>query len=487
MKATGYLGLDLGGTGVKAAVYDAAGALLGQGHATFSPIHTSDGRAEVPIEDIMVAARTATTQAVGQSRAVIRAFAVSSQGETFVALDAEDRPLHPVIMWYDARAGEEAEELQRALARVPTNLRPDVGAIHTGPKIMWLHRRGKVPPARRYLLLPDYLAYHLTGRAVVDTNTASSTGFYKDDAPGYCPEAMQAAGVTEGQLSEISPPGAVIGTVRPDRAAEWGLSPETVMVTGTNDQYAGALAAGNIRPGLVSETTGTCLGIVSLTERLPDTLPPGVFGGRFPIPEYQFALVFAKTAGLVLDWFVRECGGGESLAQLTARAAESPVGSRGLTVLPHFDGAISPRPYPAARGHFCNLTLAHTRGDMFRALLESIAFSLRENLEALRGIGLEIASVRSLGGGAKSDLWLQIKADVTGCTVERPAVTEAAALGAAMLAMVGVGQFPSLAAASAAAVRIGSVFTPDPRAVEQYQGPYAQYLRLSTRLYSADR
>ncbi len=341
----------------------------------------------------------------------------------------------------------------------------------TGPKIMWLHRRAKMPAARRYLLLPDYLAYHLTGRAAIDTNTASSTGFYKDDAPGYCPEALAAAGVTESQLSEILPPGAPIATLHDPTAEEWNLSPDTLLVTGTNDQYAGALAAGNLRPGLVSETTGTCLGLVALTERLPEPLPAGVYGGRFPIPQYQFALVFAKTAGLVLDWFVRECGCGDTLADINIRAAASPIGSHGLTVLPHFDGAISPRPFPAARGHFCNLQLGHTRGDIYRAILESIAFSLRENLEALRGLGLEIEELRSLGGGAKSDLWLQIKANVTGYPVARPRVTEAGALGAALLAMGGAGEFASLAEASQAVVKIDAVFTPNAAARKNIRGP----------------
>ncbi len=349
---------------------------------------------------------------------------------------------------------EEAAELEAALASVPAGRRPDVGSIHAGPKIMWLHRRAKMPPAHRYLLLPDYLAYHLTGRAAIDTNTASSTGFYKDDAPGYCPEALAAAGVTASQLSEILTPGTPIGAIRPDRALDWGLSPDTLLVTGTNDQYTGALAAGNLHPGLVSETTGTCLGIVALTERLPDPLPAGVFGGRFPIPQYQFALVFAKTAGLVLDWFVRECGGGDTMTDVNALAAASVIGSHGLIVLPHFDGAISPRPFAAARGHFCNLQLGHTRGDIYRAIMESVAFSLRENLEALRGLGLEVGELRSLGGGAKSDLWLQMKADVTGYPVARPSVTEAGALGAVLLAMVGAGAFGSLAEAANAVVKI---------------------------------
>jgi len=483
MSRVGYLGIDLGGTGAKAAVYDARGAMLGRGHATFAPTHTSDGRAETTIEEIMAAARAATGEAVAQSCATIRAMAVSSQGQTFVALDEADRPLHPVIMWYDSRAAQEAEQLRAALAGVSAARRLGVETIATAPKIMWLHAHAGVPRARRYLLLPDYLAYHLTGHAVIDTNTASSTGLFWDDAEGYCQEALDAAGIDEAQLSEIRRPGAVIGTVKAERAREWGLSPETVLVTGTNDQYAGALGAGNTRPGIVSETTGSCLALVALTERLPDPLPPGLFGGRFPIPQYQFALAFAKTAGLVLEWFARECGAGASLANLNAQAAAVPIGSRGVTVLPHFDGAISPHPDARARGHICNLTLGHTRADLYRALLESIAFSLRENLEALRRAGFAVASIRSIGGGAQSDLWLQMKADVSGYPVERPAVTEASTLGAAMLAAVGVGEFASLEGAAAATVRIDAVFTPDAQAKQEYEDAYQQYQRLSRMLY----
>ena len=483
MTRVGYLGIDLGGTGAKAAVYDLRGVALGCGHATFAPTHTSDGRAETAIEEIMAAARAATGEAIAQSGATIRAASVSSQGQTFVALDEADRPLHPVIMWYDCRAAQEAAQLRAALARVPAARRLEIEAIATAPKIMWLHAHAGVPPARRYLLLPDYLAYHLTRQAVTDINTASSTGLFWDDAEGYCQEALDAAGIRETQLSEIRRPGTVIGRVRAERAREWGLSPETVLVTGTNDQYAGALGAGNTHPGLVSETTGSCLALVALTERLPDPLPPGMFGGRFPIPQYQFALAFAKTAGLALEWFARECGAGASLADLNAHAAAVPIGSRGVTVLPHFDGAISPHPDARARGHICNLTLGHTRADLYRALLESISFSLRENLEMLQRAGFAIASIRSIGGGAKSDLWLRMKADVSGHIVERPAVMEASTLGAALLAAVGVGAFASLEEAAAAAVRIDAVFTPAAQATQEYQGPYEQYLRLSRTLY----
>ena len=187
----------------------------------------------------------------------------------------------------------------------------------------------------------------------------------------------------------------------------------------------------------------------------------------------------------MLEWFARECGAGASLANLNAQAAAVPIGSRGVTVLPHFDGAISPHPDARARGHICNLTLGHTRADLYRALLESIAFSLRENLEALRRAGFAVASIRSIGGGAQSDLWLRMKADVSGCPVERPVVTEASTLGAALLAAVGVGEFGSLEEAAAATVRVDTVFAPDAEAQQEYEGPYQRYQRLSGMLYRA--
>jgi xylulokinase len=262
------------------------------------------------------------------------------------------------------------------------------------------------------------------------------------------------------------------------------------MVTGTNDQYAGALGAGNCRPGILTETTGTCLALVTLFENTPD-LPqksgvletPGLMTGRFPIEGYGFALAYAKTAGLVVDWFRRQFAEGHSLAQLEALAAASPIGSRGVTVLPHFDGMVSPHPNAASRGAFLNLTLGHTLGDMYRAVLESIAFSLRENVELMQHSGLTIEAVRAIGGGARSDLWLQIKADVTGVPIERPAITEAATLGAAMLAAVGAGEFGTVAECSATFYHAGRVFSPDAARQAQYERPYRAYRELYRKLY----
>jgi len=194
-------------------------------------------------------------------------------------------------------------------------------------------------------------------------------------------------------------------------------------------------------------------------------------------------LAYSKTAGLVLDWFRQELCPGLSLDELDRMAADVPVGSRGLTVLPHFDGAVSPVPDARLRGALWGLCLQHGRTDIYRAILESLAFCLRENLALLRDSGLRIEVVRAIGGGARSDVWLQIKADVTGLAVERPAVTEAAVLGAAMLAAVSCGEFKSLQECCEALYRRDRLFEPDPGRRGLYEAPYARYLELHARLY----
>jgi len=495
MLAAACLGLDIGGTGAKAGVFDATGRLLGFGRIPYTQTRMSDtsevsdiSNNEIPIEAIYLAARDAARQAIAAAGIQPIALSVASMGQTFVTLDESDRPLHPAILWYDARAGQEAHLMNERLAQagVTGAPLPFIDAIATVSKIVWLRARfpDVMRRARRYLTAPDYLAYRLTGEAVTDPNTASSTGFYTEDAPDYDARVLDVAGVSARQLSRIQPAGTPIAPVRPEQAAEWGLAPGALFVAGANDQYAGALGAGNCRPGIVTETTGTCLALVTLAERLPP-LSPGLLGGRFPIRRYQFALAYAKTAGLVLDWFRAQFYPDKTLADLESLAASVPIGSRGVTVLPHFDGVLSPQPHPHARGAFLNLTLAHTLPDMHRAILESISFSLRENIELLRATGFAIDIARSIGGGARSDLWLQIKADATGLPIEQPAVTEAATLGAAMLAAVGRGAFASLEESSAALYHAHRTFEPDAARHAQYEQPYMAYREACARLYTA--
>jgi xylulokinase len=487
MKPEGYLGLDVGGTGAKAGVVDVRGRLLGFSHSPYSPGLTEEGHVEIPIDKIYSAAQEAAVSAIRESGARIVTLSISSQGQTFVSLDEHDEPLHSAILWYDARASEQADRLRHALQSASLHkVMPKVPPISTAPKIIWLreHFPRLMARAKRYLLLPDYLAYRLTGRAVTDPSTASSTGLYAQDTADYCPEALAAAEIDKGALAEIQTPGQLIARVLPKSAAAWGLDADTVVVTGTNDQYAGALGAGNCRTGIVSVTTGTCLALVTLTEKLPEPMPPGLFGGRFPISRYQYALAFSKTAGVVLEWFNRELCPGKSLHELDEMASHVPVGCRGLMMLPHFDGMLSPQPDPQARGAFLNLSLHHTCRDMYRATLEALGCTLNECLELFRQSGFDINRVRAIGGAAKSDFWLQMTADITGLSIERPVMVEAAVLGAAMIAAVGFGALSSLQEGSEAFYKRARIFTPHTENHDVYEKLYGNHVRLYRHIYS---
>jgi xylulokinase len=471
-----YLGIDIGGTGAKTGVFDGNGRLLAAAKRAYTPRTDGAGRADIPIALIETGVREAVREAVAAAGVPIRALSVVSQGQTFVSLDGADRPLHPAILWYDSRAGAQALALTRELAAKAGGPHPGMEAIATAPKIRWLRENEPRAMAgvKRHLLLPDYITYRLTGRAVTDPQTAASTGLTLGGTSYHGP-ALEAAGLARESLADILLSGEAAGAVSAAAAADWGLAPGTLVAAGANDQYAGAMGAGLFRPGLLSVATGTCLALVTLTRNRPAGLPAGLWGGDFPIPGLFFVLAYSKTAGVALEWFQRVLAPEADMRRLDAEAAESPPGSRGVTACPHFDGMVSPAPDGRVRGLFAGLGLHHTRGDLFRALLESLAFALRDNVAHIRGSGYALEELRSIGGAAKSDFWLQMQADVTGLPVRRPLVTEAATLGAAMLAACGSGEFGSLASSVEALFRPGARFEPDPARAAPYEEAFQRY------------
>jgi xylulokinase len=484
-----YLTFDIGTTALKTALIGDDGRVRAIHTSEYTANAPRPGWAEMDPEAYWRAAVEGTRAVVAQSGAApvdIAGIGFSSQGETFVALDRAGHPLYPAIVWLDDRARDiverwQAEWLSQEAFRRSSGY-PWLACELTVFKLAWLAENA--PAAHRawkFLFLPDYITYRLTGEVVTDYVIALFSGMLDLQTGNWHPGLMAAARVTAEQLPAIVAPAIVTGRVTAEAARELGIPAGVPVCAGANDQIAGAVGAGNVRPGMITETTGTALAVVATTATLLDDASFCV--GRHAVPGAYYALSFAFTSAIVLKWFRDLCGAGETYDEFLRGVESVPPGCDGLTVLPHFSGIGLPRLNPHARGAFVGLTLGHTRAHLARAIMESCACLLQEYLEPLMRHIPAISVVRSLGGAARSDRWLQMKSDMLGLPVERPACSDAASLGAAMLAAAGVGQFASVAEASEAWYRAADTFEPDAQRHAIYSEVYSRYRELSERLY----
>ncbi len=484
-----YLTFDLGTTACKTALISEDGVSLAvhTEEYTFQSPHAD--WAQIPVESYWNAAKLGTRAVLGRTgvpKEKIKAIGLSSQGQTFVPVDLNGKPIRDAIVWVDNRAKGITQEwqeswLDREQFRRVTGY-PWIPSILTLFKLAWLaHNEPESLEAWKILCLPDYLIFKMTGEVATDPVTAQSTGMYNIRTGLWDSELMQAAGVTVDQLPEVARSGTPIGKLRNEAAEELGIDPGATVCVGTNDQLAGALGAGNAKPGIVTETTGTALAVVATTTDLLDD--PRVTVG--PHAEYGlwFGLTFTITSAVVMKWFRDICTPGQDYEEFLAGVESIPPGCEGVTMIPHFAGTATPTFDPSVRGAFSGLALGHTRLHLARAIMEACACSLKECLEPIVQNDFEVRIVRSLGGAARSDVWLQIKADLLGVPVERPACSDAASLGAAILAATGTEQFSNIVEASDTWYRKERVFEPDPARYNIYSEVYQRYLDLYRRLY----
>jgi xylulokinase len=494
-----YLTFDLGTTALKTALVTDDGRLAGVSVREYTPRQPKPGFMEMDPQVYWQAAVEGTHQVLAgvaglaDSRAhppEVKAIGFSSQGQTFVPLDRSGKPLYDAIVWLDNRAQSIAERWQAAWLSPDSFHRtsgyPWIPAGLTVFKIAWLRENiPTLPPnVAKYLWLPDYLIYRLTGETVTDTVTARMGGLFNYRTGDWEPALLAASGVTPEQLPTVLPPGSIAGRLSRQAASELGLPAGIPVCTGANDQLVGGIGAGNVQPGMVTETTGTALAVVTTTTAPLDDLRVTV--GSHALPGLYYAMAFANTSAVLLTWLRELCDKcSQDYDTFLQDTASVPPGCEGLCVLPHFMGAIPPYGDPAARGAFIGLTLSHRRAHLARAIMEACACLLRECLEPVHDQKVEIHQVRSLGGAARNDLWLQMKADMLGLPVERPAMAETASLGAAMLAATALGQFANLSEAAAAWYRPSAVFTPNATLSQVYQQVYNRYQRYSRLLYGS--
>jgi xylulokinase len=451
------VGIDVGTTGVKAVAVSDRGDVLARAERGYPLATPRPGWAEQDPEEWWRAAEVALAELDVEPTAI----GLSGQMHGLVVLDEGDRVLRPAILWNDQRTAAECREIEELAGGAERVLELTGNPVLTGftaPKLLWLRRHEPETYARiRRILLPkDYVHLRLTGEHATEVSDASGTLLFDVHGRSWSASMLEAL--------EVAP--------------EW-LPPafESTVLGGAGDQAASALGVGIDRPGPVSVVLGTS-GVVfaALAGYAPD--PRGALHTFcHAVPGTWHSMGVMLAAGGSLEWLGKALGNVPA-ATVLGEAAAWPPGCEGLLFQPYLAGERTPHADPDARGAFVGLTLRHDRGALARAVLEGVAYGLRDSLELLRDVGVEVEVGRVSGGGARSRLWLQIVASVLDLPLERTAAEEGAAYGAALLGGVAKGVFGDAHEAVAACVRVRDRIEPDADLRTVYEEGYVRYRRL---------
>lgn len=484
------IGCDVGSQSLKGILLDPSGSIAAQAAAAYDVAYPHPAWAQQDPLDWRRALATvigALREQAGIGPDEVGALGLASQVDGLVAVDADAEPLHPAIIWLDRRAASQTRRLAETGGLSRDDIRRITGlnldASHVALKILWL--RDEHPDLHERaagLLLPgSALVAWLTGERVVDHANASSTLLYDVAARDWSPRMAAATGIDPTRLGRIEDAATTVGPLRSAAAEALGLSTATRVVVGTGDEHGASLGAGGIRPGIVIDITGTAEPVcVAATRPLIDETGLVETHGHAD-PRVWLVENPGFVSGGSVRWFLDAVAGGRSTeAELEAEAvAATTPGSDGVTFLPTLSGATAPRWNDEARGVYAGLSLNHGRAHLYRALLEGCTFALRDIVDRLAAMDLAGDEIRVVGGGARSPLWLQMKADVTGRTIRVLTTDESTALGAAVLAGVAAGTFGDLdEAVDRLAVLDPTAYEPDPTTRDAYAEAYGRYRAL---------
>ena len=476
------LGIDASTTATKAILVDEAGAVIGVGAASYGfdvPRPLWSEQEPALWWDGAVAAIRSVLASTGVPAGDVVAIGLTGQMHGAVLLDGAGEVLRPAILWNDQRTGPECDAIRRAVGaeRLVEITGNDALTGFTAPKLVWV--RDHEPEVWRriaHVLLPkDYVRLRLTGEYAVDKADGAGTLLFDLAARDWSAEVLDALEIDPAWMPRSWEGPEVTGVVSREAAAITGLRPGTPVVAGGGDQAANAVGVGAVAPGTMALSLGTS-GVVFATTDRPLFEPHGrVHAFCHAVPRrWHFMSVMLAAAGS-LRWFRDALAPEAEFADLVAIAGDVPVGSEGLFFLPYLSGERSPHPDPLARGAFVGLTLVHDRRHLTRAVLEGVAFGLRDGLDLMVEAGMPApAQIRASGGGTVSPLWRQILADVLEAEIATVNTSEGAAYGAALLAMVGAGWFATVEAAAAALVTATPTAAPGPDAAA-YREAHAIY------------
>ncbi|CAN5725180.1 xylulokinase [soil metagenome] len=423
----------------------------------------------------------------GTSPGFVDAVGLSGQMHGLVLLDAADAVMRPAILWNDQRTAAECDRIRERIGRdrliaVTGN---DALTGFTAPKVLWVREHEPERWARvRHILLPkDHVRLHLTGEHATDAADGAGTILFDLAARTWSPEVLSGLGIDAALLPRVVEGPEVSGTLTAAAAEATGLPPGIPVVGGGGDQAANAVGVGAVTPSIGALSVGTS-GVVFVPTADPAIEPDGrLHAFCHAVPGTWHLMGVMLSAAGSLRWLRDALAPGRSFEDLVALAEPVAAGSDGLVFLPYLSGERTPHPDPLARGAFVGLTLRHGLGHLVRAVLEGVAFGLRDGFELVRATSpVPLVELRASGGGTRSRLWRQIIADVLEVPISLTGTSEGAASGAAVLAAVGAGWHASVHSACAALVEVTSVTDPDPSAAEIYAPAYAVYRDLYPRL-----
>ena len=487
------LGIDVGTTGCKAIVFSEEGYLIASAYEEYDVQRPRPGWAELDAVEVWEKIKRTTGKAVANTATdPVKALAVSSLGEATVPVTEDRQILGPSILLFDVRGEAYLEGLgaildNERLYRINGNT---LGNHYGLTKLKWIkeHQPDLYQRAYKFLLWGSLVSFMFGAEPVVDYSLANRTLLFDVDRQTWSDEILAMAGVDRSKLPDTAPSGTVIGKVSDRIADELGLPPNVAIVAGAHDQCANAVGCGVIQEGRAVYGMGTfiCITPVFSQRREPAVMiERGLNTEHHAVPGNYVSFIY-NQGGSLFKWFrdtfaaaehrqAQAMIGKDIYADLISEMPEEPSS---MMVLPHFTTTGPPEFISDSCGAMVGLRLETSRGDILKGILEGTTFYLKECVESLPVTGIEIADFRAVGGGSKSDVWIQICADIMGRPFIRPRIGEAGALGAAIIAGVGEGIFPSFEAGVETMVKLDRTFEPDSRKQKSYENRFEKYKRL---------
>ncbi len=472
-----YIGIDLGTSAVKLLLMRGDGKILKIVNREY-PIHfPKSGWSEQNPEDWYQETVAGLKELLENSdKSQVAGISFGGQMHGLVALDVNDKVIRPAILWNDGRTAEESEYLNQvvgkeALSEYTANIS---FAGFTAPKVLWMKKQEPENFARIHkIMLPkDYLAYRLSGVHSSDVSDASGTLFFDVKNRCWSKEMCEICGIRQEWLPEVYESYEAVGTLKTEIAEELGVSAKTVIAAGAGDNAAAAVGTGTVGDGACNISLGTSGTVFISTKEFGVDANNALHSFAHADGSYHLMGCMLSAASCN-KWWMDEIIGTQEYAKEQGQI--QGLGENHVYFLPYLMGERSPHNDPDARGTFIGLTLDTTRADMTQAVLEGVAFGLRDSLEVARSLGIQISRTKICGGGAKSPLWRMIVANVLNICVEAPENEEGPSMGAAMLAAVAHGEYESVEQAAEAIVRRKEVIDPEPELVARYERRYQQF------------